>query len=559
MATKQFVGGRLIHGTEYAGYKYKVFDPGTSTLKTTYKDSGLTAGNENTSTITLDANGAAQIWFDGNADVVFYTPADVVVYSDDDVNLSSSTSQSGDFNLALNNSFEDDSDGDGIPDNWTRTLYSGGAFTVDTTTQKGGSDSVKFTSTGTGGGYIASTNSFVITPSTSYSVGFSLKSSAADVRNVAEVLWYKADGSASATASTTLYDDSTTNPTSWTEKWYQTASPSDAYFGKIRLTGCHSSDPTAGSTWFDDVYFTDAAIKRAVNTFTQDLTVQSTDAGASVGPRIIADRNSATPAASDVLGSFDITGRDAGGGTDIFGRITAQIDDTTAGSEDGSLLLQRVIAGTLATALTISATAINAASGMTFQVNGASITSAANGSSLVLLSSHTASNSATLDVTSNISSTYDRYLLAYVGFAPATDAASLWIRVTKDAGSNWESGASDYQYRLVIGDGTSSVSTGAAQIALSNAAGMDNQAAGSFDADITLYRPSTASIYKSFRVSSSYIEATGNNLMSEHGSGIFTDGANLATGAAAINGVRTLMSSGNIARGTLYVFGYKTS
>lgn len=268
MATKHFFGGRVIHGTEFVGYKYKFFEPGTSTPKTTYKDSALTAGNENAHPVVLDANGAAQIWFDGNADVVFYTSADVVVYSDDDINVSTTSSTSGSGNLATNGSFETDSDADGIPDNWTRTLYTAGAFSLQTTDQFNGQKSIKFTSVGTGGGYITSTDTFAVSPSVAYSIGWAMKGTA-DVRNVVEVLWYQDDGSASGvSASTTVYDDSTTNPTSWAEKWYEATSPSDAAFAKLRLTGCHSSDPTSGNTAYDSVVFTDLVHKRSPNTIT---------------------------------------------------------------------------------------------------------------------------------------------------------------------------------------------------------------------------------------------------------------------------------------------------
>lgn len=275
MATINFFGGRIVLGTEFAGYKIGIFEAGTSTAKTTYTDSALTAGNENTAPVVLDANGAAQIWFSGNAKAIFYTSADVVVYTDDNVNLEASSSATGADNLILNGSFEDDADADGVPDNWTKTLYSGGAFTVDTTTQMHGSTSAKFTSTGTGGGYLTSTSTYAIKPSAVYTVGFSLKSSVADVRNVVTVYWYKADGTASATASTDVYDDSTTNPTSWTEKWYEATSPSDAYFAKYRLTGCHSSDATSGSTWFDDVIFMDGFKKRANNTVAGTITMSA--------------------------------------------------------------------------------------------------------------------------------------------------------------------------------------------------------------------------------------------------------------------------------------------
>jgi hypothetical protein len=266
MSTKHFLGGRIILGTEFAGYKWAFWEPGTSTPKITYKDSGLTVGNENLATVIADANGAAQIWFSGNADVTFYTPTNVVVYTDDDINLTETSSSTGNANLILNASFEDDGDGDGIPDNWTRTLFSGGTFSLDTTDTFNGAVSAKFVSIGTGGGFLTSTSTFSVSPSIIYTVGFAIKCSIADARNVVEILWYKKDGSASATASTTVYDNSTTNPVAWTEKWAEVTAPSDAAFAAIRLTGNHSSDATAGTTRFDNVIFSEYFIPRAIFT-----------------------------------------------------------------------------------------------------------------------------------------------------------------------------------------------------------------------------------------------------------------------------------------------------
>ena len=87
MSVAKFLGGRVIHGTAFAGYKYYFYSPGTSTPITTYKDYLLTGGNENTDPVVLDANGAAQIFFSGSADVVLKTSAGVTVYSDDDVGI----------------------------------------------------------------------------------------------------------------------------------------------------------------------------------------------------------------------------------------------------------------------------------------------------------------------------------------------------------------------------------------------------------------------------------------------------------------------------------------
>lgn len=101
----------------------------------------------------------------------------------------------------------------------------------------------------------------------------------------------------------------------------------------------------------------DGSAFRAINivttdtaqTITGEKTLQSTDAGAGAGPLLNLDRNSASPAASDVLAAIPFKGRDSGAGTDTYAQIQAEIVDPTATSEDGKLALQTAVAGTLAT------------------------------------------------------------------------------------------------------------------------------------------------------------------------------------------------------------------
>lgn len=85
------------------------------------------------------------------------------------------------------------------------------------------------------------------------------------------------------------------------------------------------------------------------NTFLTDPIIQSSDAGAAVGPSLIIDRNSASPADSDILGSIVFRGRDDGGGTDTYAHVQAEAVDTGSASEDGKLAIQTAVAGTLAT------------------------------------------------------------------------------------------------------------------------------------------------------------------------------------------------------------------
>ena len=83
-------------------------------------------------------------------------------------------------------------------------------------------------------------------------------------------------------------------------------------------------------------------------TFTAQQIFESTDAGAAAGPTIPLDRNSASPAASDVLGAIPFNGRDSGAGTDTYAQIQAEIVDPTATSEDGELAFLTAVAGALA-------------------------------------------------------------------------------------------------------------------------------------------------------------------------------------------------------------------
>lgn len=89
------------------------------------------------------------------------------------------------------------------------------------------------------------------------------------------------------------------------------------------------------------------------NAFTDTVTITSADAGAAAGPTLDLYRNSASPAASDVLGQVTFTGKDDGGNVQTYGVIDATILDPAAGSEDSTLEIKTVVAGTVATRATI--------------------------------------------------------------------------------------------------------------------------------------------------------------------------------------------------------------
>lgn len=248
MAKKHFTSGRVFYGPDYQNYYFEVYEPGTSTHKTTYSDVDLTV--DNTWPVVLDANGSCSIWFSGDADVLFKTPGGTTVYTALKVNPELSTTTAGGFNLILNGSFEDDTNSDGVPDDWDLTSYTGATNALVTNDQKHGQRAMKFTSTGSGGGYIDTTAYSECSTLTDLDVTFSIKSSVADVRNVVDLLFY--DSSKAATSTVNVYDDSVTNPTDWLRISKRITPPNSGFF-KLRIYGCHSSDSTSGYTLYDDV------------------------------------------------------------------------------------------------------------------------------------------------------------------------------------------------------------------------------------------------------------------------------------------------------------------
>lgn len=75
------------------------------------------------------------------------------------------------------------------------------------------------------------------------------------------------------------------------------------------------------------------------------LTLESTDAGAGNGPGLTLYRNSASPAASDVIGALFWQGRDSAANVQSYGTHYGFIVDHTSGSEDFSFNWETNIAG----------------------------------------------------------------------------------------------------------------------------------------------------------------------------------------------------------------------
>jgi hypothetical protein len=178
---------------------------------------------------------------------------------------------------------------------------------------------------------------------------------------------------------------------------------------------------------------------------------------------------------------------------------------------------------------------------------------AGGGGALVLLEQHTAANSASLDFTTCISSTYDDYVFEMVGIIPATNGAVLGLRCSTDGGSTFDaSGIYDSaELHTLFGSTASygSVVNGAYLPIFSDAGGtgLYSSALPALAGRLNLFDPLSASNYK---------------LMTAEGVGVYTNATRylfsiggVYRSTTAVNAIRFLMSSGNIAAGTIRCYG----
>jgi hypothetical protein len=170
--------------------------------------------------------------------------------------LLSGISTGGVSATVLNGSFEADSNNDGIPDTWTRSLYAGGASGVDTTTPMHGAKTIYLThpgGAGNGGGYFES-DYVIIHQLIPRRIGWLMYSTAAGMKN--EVLVRAYDKDLTEIGSGTVIYTSTSNPTTPTYCIRSVTPPANARFLKVRMIGGKSDTDVSGSTYFDDVTIT---------------------------------------------------------------------------------------------------------------------------------------------------------------------------------------------------------------------------------------------------------------------------------------------------------------
>lgn len=167
----------------------------------------------------------------------------------------------------------------------------------------------------------------------------------------------------------------------------------------------------------------------------------------------------------------------------------------------------------------------------------------------VLISTATASTTATIDFT--LSSSYKSFEIRCISVVPSTDNVGMWIRISTDGGSTFLSGASDYAYQRSILSGTTYTGTLTAtdsKIAVVDA-GVGTGTGRYCNTIISVFEPSISSMYKNI-AAKQYVYRSDAAYQIREINGVYLSNT-------AVNAIRILMSSGNIASGTFELWGYK--
>jgi hypothetical protein len=176
---------------------------------------------------------------------------------------------------------------------------------------------------------------------------------------------------------------------------------------------------------------------------------------------------------------------------------------------------------------------------------------------MVLLSSQTASASASISFTTGIDSTYKEYQFWFINMHPATDGANFQFNLSTDAGSNYNVTKTSTAFSafhseagtdplLAYATGNDLAQSTSFQNLL-NEVGNDNDQ--SVSGSMSLFNPASTTYVKHF------ISRTHHSFNLDYPFSSFIAGYGNTT--SAINAVQFKMSSGNIDDGTILMYGIK--
>ena len=182
----------------------------------------------------------------------------------------------------------------------------------------------------------------------------------------------------------------------------------------------------------------------------------------------------------------------------------------------------------------------------------------ASGGTLILLSTQTASASATISFTTGLNSTYDEYQFHFINVRPATDAVNFTFNGSTDSGSNYNvtKTTTTFLSRHNEADSATALEYKTAEDLAQSTAfqilniEMGNDADQNLGGTLQIFNPSSTTYVKHF------ISTTNGNESTDYNFNLFIAGYMNTT--SAINAIQFKMSSGNF-DGTIKLYGVKKS
>jgi hypothetical protein len=180
---------------------------------------------------------------------------------------------------------------------------------------------------------------------------------------------------------------------------------------------------------------------------------------------------------------------------------------------------------------------------------------------LILISTQTASNSASLSFTSGLDSTYDMYEFKFINIRPANDNNRLMFNLSTDSGSNYNVTKTTTFFRTYHNEsGTEAgidyitsddLAQSTSDQPLTHNGTIGNDADQSGSGYMQLFNPSSTTYVKHFIANTSAVHASDYEINS------YVAGYGNTT--SAINAIIFRMASGNIADGIIKMYGVKKS
>ena len=185
--------------------------------------------------------------------------------------------------------------------------------------------------------------------------------------------------------------------------------------------------------------------------------------------------------------------------------------------------------------------------------------SAVSGGAMTLLETQTASSSSTISFTSGIDSTYDEYVFKFIGIHPSTDGVDFTFQGSTNTGSSYGVTTTHTYFNAYHNEGDTGASmgyepvadiasgTGEIELIREEKLSADNDHCGC--GFLHLFSPSSTTFVKHY-IARTQANHSADYTMDSYIAGYFNS-------TSAIDAIRFSVNSGNMATGTIKLYGIK--